>query len=217
MNWQDVANTLATLPPTFTRYGPNFTNWNNSGIAALERFTTSFDDTVAQATFVSAVGNWLNAWGSILGVARRTEYDDLYRICITGVLTAGRGTPVGIEWFMNVARQIPCTVAENFPKVGWQLLLEAGFTLSPTQQAQLPGFLDYVRPAGVPYTITGYNATGVLSTGNFLSATRFPGSWLRTTQGSVPINIPSTTNNTLCLLPTTLFTDPLINPSLSVT
>ncbi len=217
MNWQDVVNTLGTLPTTYSRYGPNYSAWQNSQISVLERFTTSFDDTVAQTSFVDAVGGWLNAWGEILGILRGSEYDQLYRECITFGLTAARGTPVGIERYINLARQIPCSVIENFPAVGWQLALEAGFNLSPSQEVSLPGWLALVRPAGVPYTVIGYNATGVLSTGNFLSATRFPGSWLRNAQSTVPVKIPSTTNNNICLLPTTLFTDPLINPSLSVT
>ncbi len=217
MNWQDVQKILQTLPRTYQRFGPNWSNWLNSQTAPLTRFTTSFDGITTQADYVSAVGSWLNAWGEILGILRGAENDALYRICITFGLTAARGTPVGIERYINIARQIPCSVVENFPAVGWQLALESGFTLTASQQASLPGWLSLVRPAGIPYSVVGYNSNGVLSSGNYLSGTRFIGSWMRTSQSNVPLTIPTSTNSTTCLLPTTLFTDQTINPSLVTT
>ena len=215
MNWNDVSAILTALPNTFKRVGGNFDIWQATQTAALARMTDGYDSTTQQTSYVNSSGSWLDAWGALFGIPRRTEVDAIYRLCITGVLTATRGTPVGIEWFMNIARQIPSSVVENFPAVGWELLLSPGFVLSPTQISELPGYLNYVRPAGIPYTVVGVIGSGTLSTGNFLGRTRFLGSWLRSANDTIPINVPTSTNNTLCTLPTDLFTDPTINPSLS--
>lgn len=216
MDWSSVETILASLPNSFKRNGPNYITWQNTQTAALSRMTTAFDDITAQATFLEATGGWLNAWGELLGVLRSTEYDALYQQSITGTLTAWRATPVGIQKYLTVARGIPCTVIERFPLVGWQLVINPGITLTSQEEIALPGWLAFVRPAGVPYTVNmaGVNG-GFLSTGNFLKATKFPSSWLRSSSNNGALTIPTATNNSVCTLPTTLFTDPTLNPSLA--
>jgi hypothetical protein len=216
VNWADNTAILNKLPTTYSRLGPNFDIWKNSQLAVLTRFTEAADSISAQYSYSGATGNWLNAWGELFGVTRSTEYDALFKLCITFTMLAWRGTVPGIERYMNEARGIPSTVIENFPNVGWQLTVYPGYTLTPAQIALLPGWLAFVRPAGVPYTVKANSGGGYLSTGNFLSVTRFPGSWLRLA-GSTPegFEVPMATNNTVPLLPTTLLTDPLLNPGLS--
>jgi hypothetical protein len=216
MNFNAVESILESLPSSFKRLGPNYDNWQNTQSAVLARMTGAIDSLMAQYSFTGATGNWLNAWGDILGVLRRSETDAIYHLCITGTMLAWRGTVPGIEKYINEARQIPCTVTEAFPNVGWNLVVQPGYTLSASQISQLPVWLSFVRPAGVPYAVQAYNGSGgVLSTGNFISNTRFPGSWLRLTGGNPSgLVIPASTNNSVSTLPTTFFTDPTLNPSL---
>lgn len=216
-DWNDNLAIVGTLPPTYKRIGPNFDIWQSSQLSVLSRFTEAFSSLTAQYSYTGANGGWLSAWGEIFGILRSTEYDALFKAAITGTLLAWRGTPAGIAQYINQIRNIPATVTENFPNVGWQLVINPTYTLTSAQVALLPTWLAFVRPAGVPYNVFVNNGSGVyLSTGNFLSATRFPGSWLRIS-GASPfgLSIPQTTNNTVCELPTTLLTDPLLNPSLS--
>lgn len=215
MNWSDIQAILNSLPGTYRRNGPNYAAWQNSIVVPLERMTTAVDATILNASFLTAQNKWLDSWGQQFGVLRGNLGDAAYRINITFTLEAWRATPPGIQKYMQDGQGIPCTVAENLPSVGWTLVIQPGYSLTPAQVAALPRQLAFIRPAGVPYAVTASRGTGFLSTGNFLGASRFLGSWLGDAGSGVALPPLGSTNNTVPTLPTTWLTDPTINPSLS--
>ena len=216
MDWSAVNAVLSSLPATYLRSGSTFTSWQNSVVAGAAKMTNGVDSIAAQVTFQNATGNWLNVWGRMLGVIRNSnESDTAYSTRISNTMLAWRGTVPGIEAYASQVLGFSATVTENLPSVGWNLILPYGTALSSYQEANLPANLAFVRPAGVPYTIRQVSGGLFLSTGNFLSGTMFPGSWLKPVSEISGYTVPSTTNNLVPTLPTTWLTDPTINPSLA--
>jgi hypothetical protein len=213
MNWSDVAAVLNSLPSGYLRTGSAFAAWQNSLTAASVRFTGGVDAITAQTSFGAAVGHWLDVWGRMLGVLRNAgESDSDYRNRISLTLLSWRGTVVGIESYLELAMGLSAVVSESFPAVGWALNIQVGYALSAAQKSILGVNLAFVRPAGVPYTLNEVSGGLFLTTGNFLSGTRFPGSWLVSQNRLTGVAIPSTTNSPVSTLPTTWLTDRTLNP-----
>lgn len=215
MDWDDIQAVFNSLPATFRRIGPNYDRFQNSLTAGISRFTLGIDSVSGQDNFgTPPVGKWLDAWGKLLSCPRNnSESDAAYYMRIKETMVAWRGTVPGIEAYCQFALGLQATVQENFPAVGWSLMLAS--LLTAAQLAALVTNLAFVRPAGVPYRVFGRRGGLYLSTLNFMGGTQVPGSWLVPGAIYLPLTIPSTTNNAVPLLPTTWLTDPTINPVLA--
>lgn len=211
MQWDEVQSVLNSLPATYRRPGRDYVAWQTSVTAALTRMTVAVDAIAGQTTFTGALGKWLDVWGLLLGVARTGIADPLYLGIITGTLLAGRGTLVGITNYLGVLYGIPATAIDDLPNVGWSLALTPGSTLTPAQIAQLPTWLAYIRPAGIPYVVQATLSPGFMSTGNFFGAVNFPNSWFTSGSSIFPIRNQNATNNNSPQIPTDWLTDPTLN------
>ena len=216
MDYSAILTQLNLLPQTFLRFGTPFTWLQASKAAALLRYTGAVDALINQLNFSQAVGVWLDCWGKLFSIPRNSdETDNTYANRITALLTAGRGTPVGIQIYLLIALGITATVTEDFVNTAWQLKLS-----TPLTQAQLTQMIDnlvYVRPAGVPclHAIANVQGGTYLGTVNFFGAARVTGAYLKTpVQNASTIGISATTNNSVPLLPTTFLSDPTLNPGL---
>jgi hypothetical protein len=217
MNWEDITTVLNSLPSTYRRNGGNYAAFQNSLVAGISRFTLGIDSIAGQASFATPpVGKWLDAWGRLFAVPRNNgESDAAYYMRVKETLVAWRATIPGMEDYMQFALGITAMVEENFPQVGWSLIISS--LLTAAQLAALITNLAFIRPAGVPFKVFGRRGGLYLSTVNFLHGTRVTGSWLIPGAIFLPLTIPSSTNNAVPTLPTTWLTDPTINPSLAVT
>lgn len=216
MNWDDVATVMNSLPGTFRRTGRNYDRWQNSLVSGISRFTLGIDSVSQQDRFdTPPVGKWLDAWGRLFAVPRNNgEADAAYFTRIQKTLVAWRATVVGMEDYLEFALGIQATVEENFPEVGWSLLITS--LLTAAQLAALIPNLAFIRPAGVPFKVFGRRGGLYLSTIDFMFGTMVSGSWLVPGAIFLPLTILPSTNNTVPTLPTTWLTDPTINPSLAV-
>ena len=213
MDWADISARLQDLPSTYRRRGPNYTAWQNSLTAAISRGTTGVDSVIDQINFATSSGKWLDVWGAVLNVPRHAgEGSQAYRSRIAATCQAWRVTPPGIEDFVEFTRGIAAQVTESIPTaVGWQLVLSAN---SSTLQS-LAADLQVCRPAGVPYAFALRFGGLYLDTVNFLGRPRTTGAYLSAAVKLEAPGIGPATNNVVNTLPTTLLTDPTLNPSLS--
>lgn len=210
MDWSDVQARLDDIPQTFRRSGPNYAAWRNSLTAAISRGTVGVDGTVGQIDFATATGKWLDVWGAVFSVPRQAgEGSAAYRTRIQKTCLAWYGTVPGIEAFVGFTLGITATVSEDPPAAdGWVLSLPS--VTSQTLKS-LAATLQNVRPAGVPYVFSVRSSGLYLGTVNFLGAPRTTGAFLNPA-ASIQPDISATTNQVVNTLPTTLLSDPTINP-----
>jgi len=213
MDWSAVSATLAALPRTFQRSGPNFAAYQNSVIAALSEFTSGVDSLVAQSVGASgASGKWLDVWGEALGLPRQPgESRSTYLGRINAMCALPRGTVPAIETYMQLVANLSVTVTENFPSVGWTMTLSSASALQ--NAVALETGLGAVRPAGVPYSLVVQQGGSFLSTSNFFGRSRAKGSYLTSQSHGLSPSVAPNTNNVVVELPMTFLTDPTLNPA----
>lgn len=215
MDWNGIVARLNDLPATFQRQGPNFNAFQNSLVNGLHKFTNSVDGVVNQAQASQAVGKWLDVVGRARNIPRYNgEPDATYLSRITYLLTTPGGPPNAIIGLLQILGQSTTTISENFTTCSWSTNINAG-SQSASAIAQITGALGYVRPAGVPYQLNVSHGGLYLNTLNYLGRPRVTGTYLVNATNSIPLNIPSNTNNAINLLPTIYLTDPTLNPSLA--
>lgn len=211
MDFPAVLARLNDVPSTFRRDGPPYTQLIESIASAMAVYTDSSDATSVQVqSFPAAVDGWLDVWGLLWGVPRNAgEANNPYATRITRTVLAWVGTlPALQQWAIFYAPG--ASVIENANGLGYN------FTLPPSMtNAQVTAFLislDRIRPAGVPFSVTQIGGGLFLGTVEFLGTGNTPGNYLSSSVNEVAASIPSSTPNSVPLLPTLLFSDPTINP-----
>jgi hypothetical protein len=214
MQWSDVLARLNDLPSTFLRQGPNFTEFQNSLVNGLHKFTNGTEGAINQAQPTQAIGRWLDVVGRARNIPRfNNEADAAYLERITYLLTTPGGPPSAILGLLGILGLVNTTLTENFATCSWSASISSG--LGAARLSQITTSLGYVRPAGVPYNL-GVSTGGLyLNTLNYLGRPRVTGAYLVSSINAAALNMSTNTNNAICLLPTTYLTDPTLNPSLA--
>jgi hypothetical protein len=214
MNFSAVQTQLSDLPTTFKRQATPFTQWLDALAAALTTFTAALDGLVLQTNFPSAQYGWVDVWGTIFGVQRRSnEPDSTYIARIQNTVIAAHVTPVAMLLWLSVIEGITAQLADSPVAVGYTLTLPS--TLSTAQINAILLNLAYVRPAGMPFAVHVEAGGTYLNTVDYIGAPRATGIYLGGAFSIFPMSIPSATGNSLSIVPDLLFTDPTLNPGLS--
>jgi hypothetical protein len=206
---------LNDLPRTFKREGPPYTLLIDSIGWQLAMFTLAADATSQRVlTFGAAFDGWLDVWGLLWGVPRQqNEANSSYSIRIARTVLAWVGTLPAIQAWLDFYAP-GSVVTENLPAVGYVITFPASMTL-----AQITTFLlslNRIRPAGVPFTVVQAVGGITLGTDIFLDTGAPKGAYLSSAVNALALPIGPSTNNTSPLLPTVLFSDPTLNPSLAI-
>jgi hypothetical protein len=214
MQYADVLAQINTLPSSFVRPGPTFAFLQASRAAALLRYAEASDGLIANLSFTTASGVWLDAWGQLFVIPRDAqESDGSYANRIPATLVSGHGTPIAIVLYLLTAFGYTVTITEDFVNTAWQVKFEV--PIAPARFNELMQGLNRIRPAGVPATaLIGLSGGLYIGSINYLGAPRVTGAYLLSPKGEAALEISAFTNNTLPLLPTLFLTDPTINPGL---
>lgn len=224
MNQNDIYLRLGDLPATFRRNDQVYANWIDSLAAALLLFCQASDNLQGvQTNFENASNQWLDCWGELCGVKRRSnESNFAYQNRIWETLLAPRDSAVAIESWISIVENVAAEVVELTPKaVGYNILFPPSQLLANV--IRIITNLVYVRPAGVPFYCFYTQGSIYLNTINYLAGTftlnpaigRVTGAYLGSNGIPITFSIGSTTNNTVSLLPNLFFVDPTLNPSLA--
>lgn len=214
MTYDEALQIILSVPDTFRRIGPNYDVWQVSEMSALARFVTGDDSVISQIVSVgSATAKWLDAFGQLMGVARRTrERDLLYAARVQNTCLANHCSPNCIISFLALALDLSSTVTEDFPEVGWTL--EVANVSVLVDETSLANALVQVRPAGVPFKYS-YPGGGLYMTSNvFRGRPLGYGAFLSPNFRTKNPALGGATNAAVSNLPTPFLTDPVINPDL---
>lgn len=214
MDFATVLARLNDLPNTFTRDGPPYTQLIESLATELTSFTIAADATTSQVLNDNmALDGWLDVWGLLWGVPRiQNEANSTFNTRIARTVLAWVGTLPALQQWMNFYAP-GGVVLENPSGLGYTLQFPATMTLFAIQA--FLSALDRIRPAGVPFTIFQVGIGLYLGTESFLNTGAPKGAYLTAGSIPVPLNIGASTPNSVPMLPTLLFSDPTINPSLA--
>lgn len=214
MDFDHVEAILNDLPLTFKRLGTPYTQWIDALASALSLYTEASDALLQQLDFSNAQGGWVDVWGSLAAILRRSNESDVrYSARIETMVLATRTTPVAILQWLLLVELVEASLGENLPGVGYTIQLPA--TLTTAQIQEILDTLAYVRPAGVPFNITSTSGGTYVSTVNYLGAPRITGAYIAGNEISPSVVLRASTNNFVGILPDLLFSDPLLNPSLA--
>jgi hypothetical protein len=215
MDYPTVTARLNDLPSPFKRNGPPYT-WLIDSIGwQLAMFTLAADATSQQVlAFGPALDGWLDVWGLLWGVPRQQqEANSSYSLRIARTVLAWVGTLPAIQAWVNFYAP-GGSVTENLPNVGYVITFPSNMTT-----AQITAFLlslNRIRPAGVPFIVVQATGGITLGTDIFLATGAPKGAYLSAAVTTLALPIGPATNNTSPLLPTCVFSDPTLNPSLAV-
>lgn len=200
-------------PTTFRRQGDVYGQFEASFAALLSRYTTSQDDTTAQEGILTSGAKWLDTYGLMYGIPRFADEDSAdYLSRIQETLVSARGTPVAIETYLQLITGVTTAVSEDTTDCRWTASF--GGPLSAALKTRVNKGVNFVRPAGVPFSFS-FNAGGLYaSTINYLGRSRVTGAYLISSGSGAKPDISANTNNSLPTLPTDYLTDPTLNPSL---
>jgi hypothetical protein len=209
MDYPTVLARLNDLPRTFKRQGGWYAQLVDSIGLELADYTLAADATSMQ---VQAVGNaldgWLDVWGLLWGVPRiPNEANSSYATRIERTVLAWVGTLPALQAWVNFYAP-GGSVTENASGLGYVIAFPASMT-GPQVATFLAG-LARIRPAGVPFAVVQQGGGLFLGTDEFLGTGILAGSYL--TGGNTPGGplIGASTPNSVPLLPTLYFSDPLL-------
>ncbi len=206
MQLLDVLNQLNDLPDTFKRIGPNFSAMENSFGLSLSAYTVSTDGILNQLNFQNAEFYGLDLWGDMFGVTRNINEDDtVYKSRIVNTLEAWFCTIPGIIRYLQQVYNISATITES--GASWSVT----FTTPSISPLVIIDNLNIIRPAGVPFYVNLLSGGLYLNTINYIGSYRVTGSYITSPFSNYNFTIPSTTNNSLALFPTTLVSTPAFN------
>lgn len=212
MDFEAVQAALNDLPLTFKKLTTPYTQIIDVQTASLSIFTEGVDGTMTQPVFANAYGGWLDVWGLVFGVQRLTdEGDAAYAARIQWLLLAWVGTVPGLQALLDLLAP-GGSVTENLPTVGYSIELPSAMTLQ-----QIGAFfllIQYIRPAGVPFTVSQVRGGLFLGTIVFMGRGQVMGSYLTDATKGFPLTIPALVNSAQPLLPDLYLVDPSLNPSL---
>lgn len=209
MQFLDVLNQLQDLPATFKRTGPVFSALENSFGLSLSAYTVGSDGIMSQLNFQNAEFFGLDIWGNIFGVPRNlNEADATYKLRITNTLESWFCTIPGILRYLSEVYSITATIAES--GASWTLT----FSTPSFSPLVIIDNLNLIRPAGVPFNVELLSGGLYLDTINYVGSWRVTGSYITSPYSSYAFTIPSTTNNSLALFPSSLISSPLLSLSL---
>ncbi len=210
MKSTDVLARLQSLPLTFQRNGPTYAALQGAIVATTSRYTVASDDTSAQMNIDDAGYRWLDTFGLMYGVPRFDgELSDAYLARIKATLVAWRGTPVAIEFYLELITGLGVSVAESPTTYSWSATLSGAVT--STLQTRVNSGVNFVRPAGVPFSYAVPTGGNYASTLNYLGYGRLTGSYILSGSKVIAANISANTNNALPALPTDYLTDTSLN------
>jgi hypothetical protein len=211
MDSTTVLARLNQLPASFRRLGPNYTALQNSLQAFLYRYTDSMDGLSNEEFIDSATDKWLDVFGLMFGIPRFAgESSSAYLARIQFTLVAWRGTPAAIVSYLQLITGLDVTVTENTtPEDSWTAAISGSVTSVLVNR--INNSIGFVRPAGVPFNYAVSTGGLYLSTINYMGRSRLTGSYIVSATKTLAPSIPSSTNNSLPLLPTDFLTDSSIN------
>lgn len=210
MTLNDIISRLQNLPRSFRRPGVQYTQLEQSLASGIARYAGGVNGLVSQTDFTVAQGSWLQLWGNLFGFSRNSgENDEVYRQRIIRNLTMSRATPVAIELFMYYTWGAATTVSENFSAYSWSMIMPPG--LATNQYSSVIQSLSYVRPAGIPFSISVSQGGLYVGASNYVDMPRQQGAYLLSGNASLGNVLSPNTNNNVPLLPTSYMTDPLVN------
>ena len=209
MQFLDVLNQLQDLPLTFKRVGPNYTALENSFGLALSTYTVATDGVLSQLNFQNAEFFGIGIWGTIFGVSQNVnESDTAYKTRIVNTLEAWFCTIPGLIRYMSQVYNISASVTESGASYTLTFSTPSVSTLIILEN------LNLIRPAGVPFYVNLLSGGLYLNTINYVGSWRVTGSYLTSPVSNYSFTLPSTTNNSPALFPTTLISSPLLSISI---
>jgi hypothetical protein len=213
MDFSAVEATLLDLPPTFTRSGGWFAQLMDSTSFASSLETEGNTDILTQVlAFANAQDGWIDIWGLLFGVPRnQNEGNGPYATRISETILAWVGTIPAVEYWVNTFAP-GGSVVVNTSGFGYSVILPVAMTT-----AQVVAFLlsfNRIRPIGVPFTVLQGGGALYLGTVVYMGDGPMIGDYLG---GSTTLAglINGITLNAVPLLPSLMFTDPVLNPNLA--
>ena len=189
----------------------------NDGIGTqVLTFPAAMDVNTRQVTLTGsgAQDGWIDIIGLLVNLPRNQgEGNNPYAIRIVQTLLAWVGTVPAVEAWINIFAP-GGSVSENSSGLGYTIALPS--SMSPSQVAAFLASFNWIRPDGVPFVVT--QGTGALYVGTveFLGGGMVMGSYLSSGSAGA-LALGAVTLSTQPLIPTLMFTDPILNPSLAPT
>ncbi len=160
---------ITDLPSTFLRNDQVFKALMAAFSAALTLGTSANISLLTNTNYQNTDDGWIDVWGDLAGISRRfQESDNSFQPRLPNMLLAARDSSVAIELWLQIIEGVIGTVAEKLPAWGYTVNLPA--TLTAAQIQQIINDLAYVRPAGMPFSITVSTGGTYLDTVNYLGA-----------------------------------------------
>lgn len=213
MDFQQIQDQIEDLPQTFKRYDAPYTQWSDALTSALRVFGFAVDSLLTMvSSFDAAEDSWIDAWGSLGNVIRRTnESDAVYQPRIQNTVLAKHASPVAMLTWLSVIEMVSnATLAERGASLGYSITLPQ--TLTTAQIQQIIMNLNVVRPAGVPFNIFIQTGALYLDTVNYLDSPRITGAYLGNSSNAFTLPLGAGQNSSQSILPDLLLVDPTINP-----